>query len=109
MSESKVKPESKRPKRVVAPSPILPPAWDLADASAIQALHRGEATPDQQQRALKWIIESAAGTYDMPYRPGGDDGNRDTLFALGKQFVGQQVVKLLKLNLSALRRNDVSE
>lgn len=88
-------------------SPWLPPHYELADAGAIQALHRGEATPEQQQRALKWIIEHACKTYDMPYRPGGDDGRRDTDFALGRQFVGQQIVKLLKLNLAMMRTRNV--
>lgn len=84
-------------------SPWLPPAYELADVSAMQALARGEASPDQQRRLLKWVVESAAGTYDMSYRPGGEDGRRDTDFAEGRRFVGQQIVKLLRLNLMALR------
>ncbi len=84
----------------------MPAAYELPDASAIQALQRGDATPEQQQRALKWIIENACGTYDMSYRPG-EEGRRDTDFAEGKRFVGSQIVKLLKLNLSLLRRSNV--
>ena len=79
---------------------FTPPKWDDADVLAFQALHRGEASDAQQKRALKWLIESAAGTYEFHFFP----SERDTAFALGRAFVGQQVVKLLKLNLLALRR-----
>lgn len=75
-----------------------------ADAAALQALARGMASTDQQKRALAWIIEKAAATYDFPYRPGSVEGERDTLIALGRMFVGQQIVGLLKLKLGTLRR-----
>ena len=87
-------------KKTLAESPAVPAKYDIADASAIQALVIGEATPDQQQRAVKWIIEQAAGTYDFHYYA----TDRDSAFALGKAFVGQQIVKMTKLNTSALRR-----
>ena len=76
-----------------------PPLWEKADAGALQALARGEAAPHQQQRALKFLIESLAGTYDMTYRP---ESDRDTAFAEGRRFVGLQVVKLLNLKLEKL-------
>ena len=82
--------------------PFIPPPYELADATALQALERGDAEPYQQQRALKWLIEHAAGTYEFQYYP----NDRDTSFALGRAFVGQQIVKLLRLNTSQLRRND---
>lgn len=69
---------------------------------ALQALQRGDATGDQMQRALKWIV-GCAGTYDLSFRPG-QDGERESSFAEGKRFVGLQIVKLLKINLSQLRK-----
>lgn len=81
-------------------SPWKPFDWEPADVVAIQALSRGEATPDQQKRALDYVI-GAAGTYDLSYRPNSD---RDTAFAEGKRHVGLQIVKLLKLNLAAIRQ-----
>lgn len=83
----------------------MPAEWELADASAIQGLANGTASPDQQKRALKWIIEQAASLYDMSYRPG-EDGRRDTDFAEGRRFVGSQVVKLIKADLAAMRRKE---
>lgn len=89
-----------------AVGPWLPPEYQLLDVQAIQALHRGDATPDQQQRALRWIVESAAGAYDQTFYPGGEDGRRNTDFAEGRRFVGNQVVKLTKLNSSNIRRGE---
>ena len=89
---------------LLARGPWMPPQWDLADASAMQALARGEASPEQQRRALKWIVETGSGTYDVSYRPGGEEGRRDTDFAEGRRFVGLQLVKLLRADLAKLRR-----
>ncbi len=72
-----------------APAPYEPP-----DTAAIQALARGEAAPHQQVRALQWIVEVAAGTYDQSYRP---DSERESAFAEGRRFVGLQIVKQTKL------------
>lgn len=84
-----------------APSidPWKPVAYEIEDAGAIQALARGNASEAQQQRALRYVIEVLAGTYDQSYRPGKAD---DTVFAEGRRFVGLQLVKLTKLNLSKL-------
>lgn len=80
--------------------PWKPSDYELPDVVAIQALGHGEATPDQQKRVLSFVIERLAGTYDMAYRPASP---RDTDFALGKAFVGQQLVKLLKINPSTFK------
>lgn len=84
-------------------APWKPVSYELADADAIQALMRGDADAGKQQRALKFIIETICSTYDASYRPG-EDGRRDTDFAEGRRFCGLQIVKFIKLNLSALRR-----
>jgi hypothetical protein len=83
--------------------PHIPAPYDLADASAIQAMTQGKASPEQQIRALKWIIEQASGMYEFQFYP----TDRETAFALGRGHVGQQIVKLSKLNLSSLRRQHV--
>lgn len=84
-------------------SPLLPAGYDIADVKAFKNLAAGEATADQQKRALNWIIMHCAGTYDQPFRPGGAEGARDTDFAAGKQFVGQQIVKLVNMDLLAMQ------
>lgn len=74
--------------------------WDDADAAALQALERGEATDAQQKRALAWIIEQGAATYQVAWEP---DSERASSFEAGRRFVGLEIVKLLKLNLQSIR------
>lgn len=78
-------------------------SYDIADAAAIQALRRGDATDIQQKRALDWILRVAARMGDMPYFDG-PDGERATAFACGKQFVGHAILKLVKLDIAELRK-----
>lgn len=98
--------QSKKPEHqaIMENGPWKPAPYEIADVSAFQALVRGEAAPDQQQRAVKWLV-GAAGTYDLSYRPGAA-GERDTAFAEGKRFIGLQVVRLLNLDSSKLRRSE---
>lgn len=73
-----------------------PVDYEDADIYAIRALAAGVANEGQQKRALEWIINKAAGTYDLSFRPGGAEGARETDFAEGRRFVGSQIVKLTK-------------
>jgi len=92
---------------LAASAPWLPVPYEKADVYAIKALAAGTADAEQQKRALRWIIEQAAGTYDLHYRP---DNARDTDFALGRGHVGQQIVKLIKINPAVLDpRADLSQ
>ena len=53
-------------------------------------------SPGDVKRALDWIINSAAQTYDNSFVP--DDSNgRMGAFVEGRRSVGQQIVKLMKL------------
>lgn len=96
-----LKPKKKKP---LAPAHIAhgsePAAFTSGDVAAIQALRTGTANEGQQQRALDWIINSASGATVWPYR----ESQRETDIALGRQMVGQQIIGLLKINLSALRQ-----
>lgn len=73
---------------------LRPTPCDDAEHEALRALQAGNATADQQRRALVWIVDKLAGVNDLPFRPGAD-GARDTDFACGKMFVGQQIVRQL--------------
>lgn len=87
-------------KKFVEPPAIAPAHWELPDISAMQALERGEASPDQQKRALTWIVNNVCGTYDADYRV----DERDHAFVSGRRFVGLQIVKLLKLSIGKLKK-----
>lgn len=88
-----------KPREVVPPPAWHPAPYKLADVAAVQACARGDASPDQQQRALTWIINDVARTYDLEYRTDG----RDHAFLSGRRHVGLQLVTALKLKLSALK------
>lgn len=82
-------------------APYLPAAYTNQDAYALQALAKGIANAGQQAHALDFIINNICKTYDLPYRPDSEGGDRDTSFASGKQFCGMQIVKLLKITFKA--------
>lgn len=60
---------------------------------AIRALHDGKATDSQQKLVWDWLMY-VTGQDDISFRPG-EDGRRETDFAEGKRFVGQQIRKML--------------
>lgn len=95
------------PKQVTPPKVIRPPIWGPApyeddDIRAIQALFTGTANAAQQRRALDWIINRAAGTYEEQFFP---DNPRVTDYMLGRRSVGQQVIKLTKLKLGLVGKD----
>ena len=71
---------------------------EVRDRSLVRAPENGRT----RDEIGDWLIEQAAGAYEFHYYP----TDRDTAFSLGRAFVGQQVVKMLHLNISSLRRND---
>ncbi len=73
--------------------PYMPVEYEVKHVQLIQALARGDATPEMQRDALKWIIEAVSGAYDLPYY----ESDRDTAFACGRQYVGKQLVKMTVL------------
>lgn len=82
--------------------PYIPAKWTNSDVYALQALAAGQANDEQQKQALSFIINNLSGAYDLSFRPGGLEGDRETAFAEGKRFVGTQIVKLLNLSSKVL-------
>lgn len=80
--------------------PRLPAGFTKHDALAIRSLTTGTANESQQKRALAWIINAAARTYDMSYRT----NDRDTCFAEGKRSVGLQLVHIINLPMDVLEK-----
>lgn len=86
--------------------PWLPEPYEVHEGYALQAMQDGRATAPQQQQVLKWIINNLCRTYDNQYFP---DSTRNTDFALGKRWVGQQLVKLLNIKLGLIKKDDQNE
>lgn len=75
------------------------PAVSLVVAQSIKALHDGRATEHQQKTALQWILREACGKAHFPFY----ETDRDTVFALGRQFVADNIIGLFNADLSTLR------
>lgn len=90
---------SKPAKPGVALRPWHPSPYENEDAWAIKALASGTANEHQQRRALDFIINKLAGTYDVSFRA---DSTRETDHAEGKRWVGLQLVKLVNLPPASL-------
>lgn len=84
-------------------NPFGPAKYSRYDAFAIKAVAKGEATEAQQQRALQWIIQAAAMTYDETFVPGQPDVSN---FLAGRRSVGLQVVKLINVPIEQIRSDE---
>tara|TARA_R110000868_G_scaffold327743_1_gene588649 strand:+ start:289 stop:627 length:339 start_codon:yes stop_codon:yes gene_type:complete len=78
-------------------APWMPVTCGPEVVGAFQALRRGDALGHQQTLALNWILEMTKNGGAL-YFPG-DAGRRDTDFALGRLWVGQQIGTLLNAKL----------
>lgn len=70
--------------------------WERADLQdsellALKALSAGVASERQQQIALWVILVKLCRVDDMSFRPGGADGDRETIFAEGMRSVGSAI------------------
>jgi hypothetical protein len=84
------------------PHGSVPAQVNFSDAVAIQALAAGKANEGQQKHALKWILEGACALPHWPYL----ESERETNVALGRHFVGQQIVGAMRVNTSKLRSSE---
>ena len=75
--------------------------FDVADAAAMQALVIGQASPEQQVRAIEWIVNEASGFNDISFHA----ENNMTAFCEGKRFVASQIRKLVNISLSAITKS----
>lgn len=74
--------------------PHGPAAYEIEDVDAVKAVAAGNASPAQQKRAMDWIIQRAAMTYDETFVAGSADV---TAFLAGRRSVGLQIVKLINV------------
>lgn len=87
-------------------NPLKAPAYDRADAVAMQALAAGTADPEQQLRCVDLIVYGICAKDGQSARP---VSVNDTFLAEGKRFVALQIDKLFKINPSVLDKNDNKE
>jgi hypothetical protein len=85
---------------VVAPWEFVEPT--LEEARALKAVAVGEATSEQQKRALSWIIHRACGYSLDPFAPGQPDvmANR-----VGRRGVAVLITQVLLTKSDDLRKH----
>lgn len=92
-------PKPRALKALATPGAAQPAPATRAVAAALQALRDGRASEHQQKLALEWIVGDAAGKRHFPYH----QSDRDTVFALGRLFVAEQISGLLHVDLATLK------
>ena len=80
---------------------VVLPEDDL-DTYAIQALFKGEASPEQQVRAMKCVIHEICGAYNMTFDP---ESQRWSDFNEGKRHVGRTLVNISTINVGVIKQN----
>lgn len=87
--------------------PWAPPVLDLVAVAALQAVAKGVASADQQQRAMRVIVEQICQRYELPYCPG-TNGARDTDFALGRMCAGTILTSFINAPLKNFKDPDAA-
>ncbi len=82
--------------------PWFPVNWSehINSVYALKAVQAGEANADQQRQALDFIVHVISKRYEIPYFP---DSDRDSAFASGRLFVGEQILKILSLKADEIQ------
>ncbi len=93
-------------------APYNPPKMSSAVVYAAKAVFAGEALKDQQRLFAEWLIIEVCRTRDLPWFPGGLEGDRDTSLANGKRFVGLAVLRAVDMppdEVAAMRKAEAAE
>ncbi|MDE2440025.1 MAG: hypothetical protein KGP14_03295 [Betaproteobacteria bacterium] len=65
--------------------------------TGVAAIKRLYGQPDDVGRqALDWIIRELARVEDMTFRPDDKGGERETAFAEGRRFVGNELARIIR-------------
>lgn len=75
------------------------PEHKLADIAAIKALYIGEASPDQQKRALTWIIQKMSNVSGSSF----DSDPATYGFKEGKRKIGIDLTYVLSTSLDVFK------
>jgi hypothetical protein len=100
--------DAPKPKRDVKLfEPWAPPPLELPEVAAIQAVAKGEATPDQQQLAMRVIVEKIGCAYEETYCPG-QNGARDSDFYQGRRRAGTMLRSFINAKLKNFKDPDAA-
>ena len=72
---------------------VSPAPFNALVVASLHAMMDGKATAHQQKSLIEWIINKAARANGMHFA----DNERDSNFSMGRAFVGQQMLDLLRI------------
>ena len=78
------------------------PIHEEVIGAALQAVAKGTALEHQQRLAMQVIVEKICRRYEDPYCPG-RDGERDSVFAMGRMRAGTILTSFLNADLAKFR------
>jgi hypothetical protein len=93
---------AKRESALFQPWVIDPKTYAVAEVAAIKAVANGTADEHQQRRAMAFILLKVCRVDDEPFCPG-EEGRRNTDFALGMRRVGTFVRSLINADIKKFK------
>lgn len=97
----------KQPVKVRLFEPWSPPELELPEVAALQAVAKGTASPDQQQRAMRVIVEKIGCAYEETFCPG-VDGARNSDFFQGRRRAGTMLRSFINAPLKNFKDPDAA-
>lgn len=75
---------------------------DIPIITAIKAMMKGDATPDQQRMGMEWIVNSLSMLGEQSFDA---ENDRVTAFNEGRRFVGAQIKRVEKLPIGVILKD----
>lgn len=79
----------------------LPDGFEIRGAYDVQAMANGNASPEQQKAALRFIVENLSGAYGLTFDA---KSERQDCYNQGRRHVGLSIIQITKLNLEKVKR-----
>lgn len=92
----------RKPRREPRNPPWMPCDYTVADVVAVRAVVAGQATEEQQRRAVAWIVKVASAADEETHFSDNEGGARDSAYAAGRAFVGRSIRKMVDLPASVI-------
>lgn len=89
-------------KRIKLNGDLFDVQFTVADIHALQRVYAGDATPEQQKRAMSWILTDLCRIKELGYH----ENDRDTAFAQGRKFPGLKLAEFITINLENLKKKE---
>lgn len=86
--------------------PLGFPELTSPEIQSLRLLEKGTANSVQQNLALQCILQKLCRTYDLHYLP---EDERGTIFLQGRGYVGQRIMRAIRMQPAELRKLEEKE